>query len=311
MGFEQEPQFQRDVEPKRTGSEVAPDTRQQDKVIAFIRSGDSEVMKQDEVEVKGIVRNEFLQKVADGKIGDLEFEKALRQVDSPASRELTEDNLENLFGKVSENRRALGIIAELASGDFSKRDSVTSADLGAFIEKFPNPSDLEAVAGEFLSKVEEQNSPQKRQEYEVSLQKLAEVIYGKRLEYHRQIKLLRNEADEKYPALAERRMKTEERCREIAAEDNEQNLFVLLKDEYSKLLNQFAEKGYRLDSNFVYNDNYQVAREANPIIKAILKRFFDLRGVHKAVEFRQLENETLEEISKSMESKMGSQKEAA
>jgi hypothetical protein len=96
-----------------------------------------------------------------------------------------------------------GIVAEFVKGDLKARGSLNPQDLYRFLRiKFPHALAYENALGDFLDRIEQTNSKQKRREYERKAEKLGSIVYGKQWEYLKQIRLLEKEAKVGQPQTA-------------------------------------------------------------------------------------------------------------
>lgn len=196
--------------------EILSDKRQQDKIVAALESGNVDLISERQIDVQKGQREGFLQKVAKGDMSESQFQELILNIKPPIAYEQDRSNPVELYGFVSGNKQMRGLIAKFARGDFNQRDNLSPKDLVAFLQKYPEPSSFKEDAQGFLDEIEKENSPQKRQEYESSLREFMHIVYGKRQEYYDQIKLLRAEADAKYPELAKERGQAEARGDEAA-----------------------------------------------------------------------------------------------
>lgn len=275
--------------------ETMSDKRQQDKIVAVLESGNFDLISESQIDVQDNQREGFLQKVAKGEIDEAKFKELILNIKSPIAYEQDRNNPAELYGSVSGNKQMRGLIAEFARGDFNQRDSLNPKDLAAFLQKYPEPSAFEKDAQGFLDEIEQANSPQKRQEYEASLKEFMHTVYGKRQEYYDQAKLLRTEADAKYPELAKERARTEMRWA-IRQETDERKVEQLLKDEFVNIFEDIKKRGYPVSADILYSRDYQEARNRNSIVSIAEKRIGDLRGVYDAPAFMRLEEEALNKV---------------
>lgn len=275
--------------------ETMSDKRQQDKIVAVLESGNFDLISESQIDVQDNQREGFLQKVAKGEIDEAKFKELILNIKSPIAYEQDRNNPAELYGSVSGNKQMRGLIAEFARGDFNQRDSLNPKDLAAFLQKYPEPSAFEKDAQGFLDEIEQANSPQKRQEYEASLKEFMHTVYGKRQEYYDQTKLLRTEADAKYPELAKERARTEMRLA-IRQETDERKVEQLLKDEFVNIFEDIKKRGYPVSADILYSRDYQELRNRNSIISIAEKRIGDLRGVYDAPAFMRLEEEALNKV---------------
>ncbi len=173
-------------------SEPTPNPRQQRKIIAAISSGDPTILFHPDAEVSPSARRAFLESLRRGKPDDDKFKQLLGEIKSPLS--FDRSNPQEVFSNMERDRQILGVISHFVKGKFNLRAEVTAADLGKFIEAFPDPMSFEKARLRFLELIEAQNGPAKRSEYEASLGRLGRAIYGKQQEYFDQIKFLKSEA---------------------------------------------------------------------------------------------------------------------
>lgn len=284
-------------------TETISDKRQQDKIVAALESGNFDLISERQIDVQENQREEFLQKVAKGEIDEAKFKRLISNIKPPIAYEQDRNNPIELYGSISSNKQMRGLIAEFARGDFSQRDNLNPKDLAAFLQKYPEPSAFEKDAQGFLDGIEQANSPQKRQEYETSLKEFMHTVYGKRQEYYDQTKLLRAEADAKYPELAKERERTlaKERARTetrwaIRRETDERKVEQLLKDEYVNIFENIKKRGYPVSADILYNRDYQKLKDRNSIISVAEGRICDLRGVYDAPTLMRIEEEALNQV---------------
>lgn len=275
--------------------EILSNKRQQDKIVAVLESGNFDLISEQQVNVQDNQREEFLRKAAKGEVDETKFKELILNIKSPIAYEQDRSNPVELYGFVSGNKQMRGLIAEFARGDFNQRDSLSPKDLAAFLQRYPEPSTFEKDAQGFLDEIESANSPQKRQEYEASLKEFMHTVYGKRQEYYEQTKLLRAEADTKYPELAKERAKVEAR-RRIEKETDERKVEQALRDEFVAIFDNIKKRGFPVSADILYSRDYQELRNRNPIINAAERRIGDLRGVYDAPAFMQLEEEALNQV---------------
>ncbi len=275
--------------------EILSNKRQQDKIVAVLESGNFDLISESQVEVQDNQRDGFLQKVAKGDMNESKFKELVLNIKPPIAYEKDQNNPAELYGSVSGNKQMRGLIAEFARGDFNQRDNLTAKDLSAFLQKYPEPSVFERDAQRFLDEIEKANSPQKRQEYEASLKEFMHTVYGKRQEYYDQTKLLRGEADGKYPELAKERARTESR-KAIETETDEKKVEQVLKNEFVDIFENIKKRGFPVSADILYSHDYQELRNRNSIINATERRIGDLRGVYDAPAFMRLEEEALNQV---------------
>lgn len=275
--------------------EIFFDKRQQDKIVAVLESGNFDLISERQVDVQDSQRERFLQKVAKGEIGKLKFRELILNIKPPIAYEQDKNNPVDLYNSVFGNKQMRGLIAEFARGDFNQRDSLNPKDLAAFLRRYPEPSVFEKDAQGFLDEIKKANSPQKHQEYKTSLKEFMHTVYGKRQEYYDQIKLLRAEADAKYPELVKERTRRE-MYRAIKQENDEKKVEQLLKDEFVNIFEDIKRRGYPVSADILYSRDYQNLRSRNRVISAAIDRIGDLRGIFDAPTFIRLEEEALNQI---------------
>ena len=278
-----------------TKPEILSNKRQQDKIVAVLESGNFDLISESQVEVQDNQRAGFLQKVARGDLDESKFKDLVLNIKPPIAYEQDRNNPAELYGSISGNKQMRGLIAEFARGDFNQRDNLTSKDLVAFLQKYPEPSSFERDTQKFLDEIEKANSTQKRQEYEASLKEFMHTVYGKRQEYYDQTKLLRVEADEKYPELAKERVRTESR-KAIETEIDEKKVEQTLKNEFVDIFENIKKRGFPVSADILYSHDYQELRNRNSIINVAERRIGVLRGVYDAPAFMRLEEEALNQV---------------
>lgn len=153
-----------------------------------------------------LLKSAFLNDVGRGAIKDEDFQEMLGLIASPSAvisqgpeNEEASEAAKNLFLKPEvDNKRVKGLLAFLVRENFEERGSVGAKDLITFAEKYPDPIALETNLSRFLEGVERGNGVEKRKEYEQALDLFQARFYGKRWEYYQQMKLLKEEARQKF-----------------------------------------------------------------------------------------------------------------
>lgn len=183
----------------------APNSRQQDKIIAAIMRKNRTVLNEPEVTLADGERDQFLRELVEGQIDLADLEQLAQTVISPASEfKRGAVTAEELYEYAALDAQMKGIVAHLSDRGFFERDNLTPADLATFLERFPLPTSLETepMLQTFLSDIESTNGPAKRQQYEQALRGLMHKLYLKRYEYLLQARLLMEEAESQAPVVA-------------------------------------------------------------------------------------------------------------
>jgi hypothetical protein len=208
-------------------SEYIPNLKQQNRLIAAFKIGTVEGFNKDPMSINPQDRDDIIRAIASNKITEANLSEIIKHIIPPHSlpdrfqQELERlereeksgtllnpqelDNLrslriqkigirQELFLKVSESKQIKEIISHFVLNDMSKRDLVSFENFMQFLERFPEPTKLMQEITPFLDGIEASNSPQKRKEYEKSLNDFMTIIYGKRFEYFQQFQLLKQEA---------------------------------------------------------------------------------------------------------------------
>ncbi|HLC95042.1 MAG TPA: hypothetical protein VJH89_01010 [Patescibacteria group bacterium] len=180
--------------------DTIPNERQQNKIVAVFERKNFDLISRDAIEdVSEYEREYFLQKMAKRTITTQELSSFLARVGiTPQTYEKHKDTFTKICAPLLENKRIRTLVAELVRKDTQKYEDIVIQDMMCLLQWYPDPLTLENEAQEFLDEIENNNSPQKRQQYVDALTQLMRGLYGKRQEYYEQIKLLRAEGEKKY-----------------------------------------------------------------------------------------------------------------
>lgn len=175
---------------------VAPNPRQQSKIIRYFETSNADVLFGGDLETTQDEREAFLQTLAENGIPNQKIIDLLVTIRPPISSEPDKSNPVGLFNRVSLSSQSKAILAHYTHGTISAREDLKPSDLADFVQLYPEPLSFEATTEPFLSGIEYANSPEKRLEYQASLETFKQTVYGKRQEYWDQLKLLISEAAE-------------------------------------------------------------------------------------------------------------------
>lgn len=99
------------------------------------------------------------------------------------------------YGSPKHERRILG---RMSSAGFEGWDNVNVRNVMEVAESLPTPIEYEQQVGAFLEEIRRHNTNAKYQDYVKSAQNLEQKLYGKRLEYWNQMKVLEGEARRRF-----------------------------------------------------------------------------------------------------------------
>lgn len=169
--------------------------RQQRKIIGALmgaRDGepDMRVINLPDVEVSSSTREEFLDKIRSGEIGQDEEKMLLTGILSPVQKY----GAEYIRGRMGKHElRILGAMTGGSNG-FNRWMELGARDLEKFVGIYETPMDFENRSAKFLEEIGDLNGRKKREEYEAAMSKFKKEVYGKRQEYWERIKALNEEA---------------------------------------------------------------------------------------------------------------------
>src|ERR1700722_8903327 len=147
------------------------DTRQQNKIIAYLHSRDPEILLEHEIDVTTNERHDVLWALARGAIGAGEIRGLLLRIPTPADDDHAgrEIGIHHVFNNLAFDQQLRGILSVFSREDFEQRNNVTPADVARFLSLYPDPSVFEAEIGLFLDRIEEENDSAKRTQYEAKM----------------------------------------------------------------------------------------------------------------------------------------------
>lgn len=175
-------------------SEILPNIRQQDKILAVLRTGDFKLLAEPQVSLTTAERESIIKEIAEKSI-DERMHELLTKIYVDVADPKNEAAAIRAFKQVQTDKSMRGIIADLVRGDFEQRDSLDADDIKLLIERFPDPKSLIDNVKGFLDVIEAANGHEKRLQYEEALQKLLPIVYKKRFDYWQQFGLLQDEAE--------------------------------------------------------------------------------------------------------------------
>ena len=185
-----QPQESRDEEP------IAPNLRQQDKLIKVILTGNTDLFSQSSVDVSPQERDSLLYYVSNQSVDDRHFNNAIYWIKGPRDLQSVED----IFNRnINNDEHSRHILTAATGVGFKNYNAVNSHTLEAFFNRFPQPFNFDEFSKVFLADIKAQNLPQKYQEYLQSMHDFKHAVYGKKQEYYDQAKLLRAEAARRFP----------------------------------------------------------------------------------------------------------------
>lgn len=177
--------------------EVAPNPRQQRKIMGTLLTNAPGSLSAPDIPISNSEHAIFLERVRNGAIGRPQVDSMLSRVNTPFGNnpELLLEQARRTLGELSPNNQGRAIIAQITGRGMDARDALTPQDVLDFFQANPLPSDFEQTVGaDFLSKLEAVNGPDKTAEYRESMARMMRTLYGKRMEYWEQYKLLEKDA---------------------------------------------------------------------------------------------------------------------
>jgi hypothetical protein len=176
------------------------DELQQDKIIAAVVAGASSedpdaraniqkyVLRQDTVSLAPGDKERYFQMVREGKVdGNQVIENTRKPDDSPEA-------LQTRFEGMNDQMK--GIIAHFELDDFAKHAELSPDDLKTFLGKVDAVS-FDQLREKFLTLIEQNNKPGKREVYEKAFEQVGQVMFGRQWEYLKQMKELEKQAGPK------------------------------------------------------------------------------------------------------------------
>ena len=190
--MEEYPKIEKSLDNKEI---IEPNINQQNKLINYINSGDVSVIDHPESSVSFAGRQDFFEDINAGKINDVNFREALSVIACPINpKEGFIDDVA-VFNKLESNRQIRSIIAHFSRDNMGSGMDIGPEDLSVFYKKFPDPLVFDNEATVFLKRLSQKNTQLKVEEYKASMDEFQKTFYGKRYEYFKQIKILKNEAE--------------------------------------------------------------------------------------------------------------------
>ena len=175
--------------------------RQQRKIIAYMHSGDPRILEEHDVHVTANERHDVIWGLAQGNISADHIRGLLAHIPTPADSDQAtrrtgnrEIGVRHVFDRLAPDDQLRAILADFSREDPNQRNSVTPADVEAFLTHKPDPSALEPEIEQFLAQIELDNDAVKRAIYEAKMRVFLQTVYGKRYDYWEQFKLLQREA---------------------------------------------------------------------------------------------------------------------
>lgn len=172
---------------------IIADPRQQRKLICALEGDDNAISKQDAA-VSYVDYAKFLEKIRKGAVTKPQVNEVLSRIATPfgSNPELFPEQAKHVLADLSPNSQGRAIIAYFTKNDMSLRDSLTPEDVLKFFNDNPLPSDFQDTLGaDFLSELEVSNSSEKVAEYKDSMRGMMRTVFGKRMEYSDQWRLLK------------------------------------------------------------------------------------------------------------------------
>lgn len=182
------------IEQSAERKEIEPNVNQQNKLINYIKSGDHQIFSRSEVRASFAERQDFLEDINSGKINDINFREALSVIASPIEPKNNYIDSDSVYAKISENGRIKGVIAQFIKRGMNQGDNIGPQDLKELYKIFPDPIVFEHEANYFISKLAEKNTSETVSNYNVAIEQFKNLFYGKKYDYFKQIKILKNEA---------------------------------------------------------------------------------------------------------------------
>ncbi len=176
---------------------VMPDSRQQNKIVAILSSGDYDLLDQKEVRISQKEREKLLKDIANGKLSADKRTSFLKQINCPVLYEDDPKNPMKLYRSILFFRRKHFDMHAMVSELIGKTDgSITPAELGAFLGQNPEPSSLEDKINEIVARhsKDADNHNEAQRKWQSFVDATMNLLYGKRYDYYRQFKYLEEEA---------------------------------------------------------------------------------------------------------------------
>ena len=188
---------------------VAPDARQQNKIIWILMLGDASILGKPPPDIAPEEREQFLQRLAAGTIPAESIQQLVAGILSSAAKDKKE-----VFKWISENQKYRWLLDALlrmrAPIPDPDRLRITAEDLEEFLRRYPDPAVFAEKAASFLPELEPYfgrafsiNPAERAAIFAINVRALCVLIYGKQQVYWEQFELLEDEAAERYPAAAQ------------------------------------------------------------------------------------------------------------
>lgn len=136
----------------------------------------------DEKELDGLY-----QKVANGQINRSDWNSLISAVPGPDTQI---EKLHEIATNTEEKRR---ILAYMSGVGFDNYEHTNAKHLKTFLERFPNPANLDAVEGDFLNAIKI-SKPDSLEDYKSAIKAFRNDIYGEKQSYWDEIKGIEEEA---------------------------------------------------------------------------------------------------------------------
>jgi len=281
-------------ETSNTEQGVEPNPRQQDKIVAIIDNDNLNIINEREVRLQDGEREEFLKKLASGKINEYNLRQIVYALRGPIDYIGGRGRLTNSL--LSGNKYMRGFLAHFARDNVGLSGYLEFQDVVEFLERYPDPISFEGAVSNFLDGVEHTGSSQERQGYESSLRDFMHTVYGKKLEYYEQIKLLQAEAERKFPQLAEEKKRKESEVEKILAETDVNEVERLLRSELVDILEEAKRNGRLSGADFIYTPEYNRLWGLNWVVNVARGKIAQLSGFNARASLERVEQEALNQV---------------
>jgi hypothetical protein len=177
--------------------------RQQNKIIQLIESGNPEVLSQNLAGVSASERSSFLEKLTNGTLSDDELDKkVIAEIARPLSQ--SQGGIENFTNELYRSGKMpeiLGAMQDALYGSNRRRQDSTffqspeymQDEISRFLQKFPTPRSFEASQAGRTYTNDSLGRASQREDGSL-LENFKMLMYGKKYEYWKQIKILKQEA---------------------------------------------------------------------------------------------------------------------
>lgn len=137
------------VAEKSPVQEVAPDYRQQRKIIKALLSPDLRISAEKNVEVGQDELDEVLHRMADGRAGTDQFKTVLASVDPLIQKTNGVYDTESIVPLVFSNEKMRAIVAGVSKGTMDSGLDLKAEDLHALLDQFPDPIELDNMYSQY------------------------------------------------------------------------------------------------------------------------------------------------------------------